>query len=312
MSLKFTLFASCLAFSASLSAQAVANAVLEKSTVETGDTFTLRVLLNNVRAEPLKVDFAAWKSFLPSENILAESPWSRIGNRWQRHYTLVAFDSARQELPPLIVRMRTGDTLLTNPVELSVRPTLAGKDISDAEDIRNIVREPTLWTDYWPWAAAALALTGLSVWFFRKKPQPVQQLVPIPVQAPPHEATLQQLAVLEQQKPWKHGKTEQFYADLSMIIREYLERRFNIPALESTTREILPMLQKTDFQETQREALRDLLQQSDMVKFAQKTPAEQVHEKNLIKARQIVMTSAQSPVHQRVTSPASDKPYSNL
>ena len=311
MSLKHTLFACCLAFSAGLSAQAVANAVLEKSTVETGDTFTLRVLLNNLRVEPLKVDFKSWYPFLPPENILAETPWSRAGNRWQRQYTLVSFDSARLELPPLTIRMRTGDTLLTNPVEISVRPTPSGKEVSDAETIRDIVREPTFWTDYWPWAVGAAGLVALFLWFFRKKPQPVQQFVPAPVQAPVHEITLQQLAVLEQQQPWKHGKTEQFNAELSMIIRGYLERRFHIPALESTTKEILPMLKKTDFQAQQSETLRELLAQSDLAKFAQTPPPDQLHEKNLLKARQIVMASAQSAVKQ-VQSPESHKPYSNL
>ena len=272
----------------------------------------MRVLLNGVRAEPLKVDFKSWYPFLSPENILSESPWSRAGNRWQRQYTLVAFDSAQLELPPLTIRMRTGDTLLTNPVEISVRPTPTGKEVSDAEHLRDIVREPTLWTDYWPWAAGAVVLLVLVLWFFRKKPQPIQQVVHAPVQAPAHEITLQQLAVLEQQQPWKHGKTEQFYAELSMIIRGYLERRFNIPALESTTREILPLLKKTDFQQKQSETLRDLLQQSDMAKFAQTPPPDQLHEKNLVKARQIVMVSAQSSVNQKVTPPAPDKPYSNL
>jgi len=313
MFLKCTLIACCLAFSAGLSAQAVANAVLEKSTVETGDTFTLRVLLNNSRVEPLKVDFSAWAPMLTSENILSESPWSRAGTRWQRQYTLLAFDSARLVLPPLSVQLRSGEKLMTNPVELLVTPTPAGNEVSDAETIRDIVREPTRWTDYWPWAAAALAVVILAMWFFRKKPKPVQQVAPVMIQAPAHETTLQQLAVLEQQQPWKHGKTEQFYAELSMIVRGYLERRFNVPALESTTKEILPLLKKTDFPDAQAAVLRDVLNQSDLAKFAQQTPPEQSHEKNLHNARKIVMASAQTPVLQKnIQTPDAHKPYSNL
>lgn len=291
---KITVFLFCLAFSAALSAQAVANAVLNKTTVETGDTFTLRILVHNAPAEPLKVDFAAWAPLVTTENILSESPWSRTGRRWQREYTLLVFDSAQLALPSLKVILRNGEKVLTNTVNLTVSPTPAGTEVSDAETIRDITREPTLWTDYWPWAAGGLALVFLLYFFRRKKPKPVQVVVaaPPPPQVPPHEITLQQLAALEQQKPWKNGKTDAFYADLSMILRTYLERRFQVPALESTTREIMPLLKKTDFPDQQSKILQEVLYQSDMAKFAQSPPSEQAHEKNLHNARKVVMASS--------------------
>ncbi|MBL7782677.1 MAG: hypothetical protein JNM22_15725 [Saprospiraceae bacterium] len=294
-----------------LSAQAVANAVLNKAVVETGDTFSMRILVNNAPAEPIKVDFAPWAPTLTSENILSESAWSRNGRRWQRQYTLLLFDSARLELPPLNVILRNGEKLPTNPVELSVTPTPGGSDVSDADTIRDIQREPTHWTDYWPWAAAGLALIFLLVYFRRKKPQPVPQVIAAPpptTTIPPHETALKQLAALEQQKPWKNDRTDAFYADLSMILRTYLERRYQIPALESTTREIMPLLKKTDFPTTLAKALQEVLYQSDMAKFAAQPPAAQQHEKNLHSARQVVMSSAgMAP-----TTPTAPTPYSNL
>jgi hypothetical protein len=308
---KITLFVLCLAIAAGLSAQAVANAVLNKTMVETGDTFTLRILVHNAPAEPLKVNFAAWAPFITTENILAESKWSRTGRRWQREYTLLVFDSAQLSLPSLDVILRNGEKILTNSVQLTVSPTPAGTEVSDAETIRDIVREPTLWTDYWPWAAGALAAMFLLYFFRKKKPQPMPVAVaaPPPPQAPPHEITLQQLAALEQQKPWKNGRTDQFYAELSMILRTYLERRFQIPALESTTREILPLLKTTDFPDQQSKTLQEVLYQSDMAKFAQQPPSEQAHEKNLHNARKVVMAS--SGMANSTTVPQ-NKPYSNL
>lgn len=292
-----------------LSAQAVANAVLDKAVVETGDTFSMRILVNNAPAEPIKVDFTPWAPVLTSENILSESAWSRNGRRWQRQYTLLLFDSARLELPPLNVILRNGEKLPTNPVELSVTPTPGGSDVSDADTIRDIQREPTHWTDYWPWAAAGLVLIFLLVYFRRKKPQPAPQAIaaPPPPQTPPHEMALKQLAALEQQKPWKNGRTDAFYADLSMILRTYLERRYQIPALESTTREIIPLLKKTDFPASLTKALQEVLYQSDMAKFAAQPPAEQQHEKNLHSARQVVMSSSGMPPPTNAPTP-----YSNL
>lgn len=302
------IIALCVA-SAAMSAQAVANAVLNKAVVETGDTFSMRILVNNAPAEPIKVDFSPWAPTLTSENILSESAWSRNGRRWQRQYTLLLFDSARLELPPLQIILRNGEKLPTNPLELSVTPTPGGSEVSDADTIRDIQREPVHWTDYWPWAAGGLALIFLLVFFRRKKPQPLPQVIvpPPPPQVPPHEIALKQLAALEHQKPWKNGRTDAFYADLSMILRTYLEQRFQIPALESTTREIMPLLKNTNFPASLTKALQEILYQSDMAKFAAQAPEEQQHEKNLHNARQVVMSSAGI-----APTTTTSTPYSNL
>ena len=283
----------CLALAASAAAQPGANVVLEKNRVETGDTFTIRVLVTGTNAEPGKVDFSAWKEMLPAENILAQSAWSRSGARWMCQFTLVAFDSATLELPPLTVRLRRGDPVPTNPLQLTVWPATA--DVSDAEPIRDILREPTLWTDYWPWAAGALTLLLLAKWLTRKKPQPVAAIqTPPPPTTPAHELALQKLAVLEQQKPWREGRVEPFYAELSIIVREYLERRFGIPALESTTREILPQLKSANFPENLTGSLHEILHESDMAKYAENPPPDHFHEKALNNARQLVTATSKA------------------
>jgi hypothetical protein len=121
---------------------------------------------------------------------------------------------------------------------------------------------------------------------------PVQAPAPPPV--PPHQVALQKLTILEQKQLWKHGGVEQFYAELSLIMREYLENRFRIPALESTTREILPLLQNTGFPENLKNVLREILHESDMTKFAKHPPPEQFHEKALNMARQLILSITQS------------------
>ena len=295
MKIKYGIIALCLAFVANVAAQPGANVVLDKTRVETGDTFTIRVLVAGVNAEPRKVEFSPWQPFLPPENILSESAWSRSGSRWLRQYTLVAFDSATLELPPLTVHLRSGEQVLTNPLQITVWPTPATADVNDAEPIRDILREPTLWTDYWPWAVGALVFLIFAKWFFKKKPVPVAAIqAPPPPGIPAHERALQQLAVLGQQKLWKQGRLEQFYTELSMVVREYLENRFKIPALESTTREILPMLKKTDFPQNLSGSLHEILQEADMAKYAQNPPPDHFHEKALDHARHLVTATSNS------------------
>ena len=275
-----------------------ASAILARSVVETGDTFTLRVLVGGTNVEPKKVDFAAWyaASFSP-ENVLSQSAWSRSGGRWVREFTLITFDSATLRLPPLTVRLHLSDSVLTNPLELAVRPTSAKADVRTAETIRDIRREPPHWTDYWLEVLSVVLLVALVVWYFRRKktPPPVLAREGLRPETPPptpvHELVLEQLAALERQKQWKTGQVVQFYAELSLIVRTYLELRFEVAALESTTREILPMLKNTDFPSSQNEALRNLLQEADMAKYADRLPPEQACENAIAAARRLVIAT---------------------
>ena len=274
-------------------AQLSASAAFDPPRVETGDTFSLRILVKGVASAPKKVDFEAWKPFLPAKNILSESGWTRSGAQWVQRYTCIAFDSAEWQLPPLTVRLHPADTILTNSPELSVRPTRAGAEVHEMDAIRDIRREPTHWTDYWPWALGGLAALGLLVGYIRRRPKRPKVLAPAPAAPPapaipPHEIALQQLAVLEQQKPWQKGQVVAYYAELSLILRNYLEGCFGILAPESTTREILFLLKKTNFPEGQRAPLEHLLQQADLAKFADMQPPAAFHEKALTNARQIV------------------------
>lgn len=273
--------------------QIKANAAFDPARVETGDTFSLRVLVTGVPVAPKRVSFAAWQNQLPAENILSRSEWTRSGAQWVQHFTLIAFDSAAGQLPPLTVHLHLGDTVQTNPLELSVTPTPAGADLGDMDTIRDIRREPTLWLDYWPWALGALALMLLFTWYLRRRPKRPKQVVaasvPLPPPPPPaRDIAQQKLTALEQQELWQKGQLIEYYAQLSIILREYLENKYNILALESTTREIAKLLQNTSFPQSLKPTLDYLLQQSDMVKYAEMPPPAQFHVQAMENARKVV------------------------
>lgn len=274
-------------------AQIKANAAFDPSRVETGDTFSLRVLVTGVAVAPKRVSFAAWQNQLPTDNILSRSEWTRSGAQWVQHFALIAFDSAVWQLPPLTVHLHLGDTVQTNPLELSVTPTRAGADLGDMDSIRDIRREPTLWMDYWPWALGALALLLLFTWYLRRRPKrtkrPAAASVPPPPAPPPvRDIALQKLTALEQQQLWQQGQLIEYYARLSIIVREYLENKYNILALESTTREISKFLQNTSFPQPLKATLDYLLQQADMVKYAEMPPPAQYHVQAMENARKVV------------------------
>jgi len=295
--------------SVGLHAQVTAIATLSPEKIETGDTFTLKILVSGTTVEPTTVRFNQWAAQFPLNNILRTSEWRRSGQQWSKVYVLIAFDSTATELPPLYVRTHLGDSVRTNPVLLRVYPTPASSDLSDMEPIRDIRREATNWTDYWPWLLAGLAvLSGLVWWLKKRKPvprKPISAPVTAPNTAPPPAAqvtALQRLLALEQRQLWKTGNWNTHFTEISLITREYLESRFRFPALESTTTEITQTLSDMGFPASLKGMLKDLLGRADAVKYAQSTPMEIDCLRALEKARFIIEQTTNNVV------PHTDRP----
>jgi len=278
-----------------VSGQATANATFNPVKIETGDTFALRVLFTGSNVEPVRVDFGAWTTLLPDQNILSKTEWRRSGPQWVQQFTLIAFDSATLEFPPLVIFDHLGNNIPTNPLQLTVMPSKSTAEIADMDDIREIVREPVAWTDYLPEGLAVLCFVLGVFWYLRKRkqkatPKPVVQApepVFVPV-TPPHLLALQKLKRLATEKPWAHGQEMSYYVSLSMIVREYIERRYQVAALESTTMEIMALLKTVPFPAHLEKSLENLLNRTDFVKFAGAIPSKDTHEKNLLVAQEII------------------------
>ena len=89
---------------------------------------------------------------------------------------------------------------------------------------------------------------------------------------PPHELALRKLGQLQQKSLWNNGNKKEYCDELTDIIREYLELRFGIPALESTSTELIQKLKGTDIPDETALELGNILFQADLAKFAKGTP----------------------------------------
>jgi hypothetical protein len=278
-----------LAFAHTLYAQPKATATLKPERVETGDTFQLYIIVSGASAKPTRVDFVSWSDAFPLENMLAKSDWRKSGAQWIQHFTLISFDSAQLELPPLTVLQSSGEALITNQLSLQVFPTRG----TEMATMRDIHREPQNWTDYLEWAGLALGLV-LLFWWWRariKKPAVVPQVAT--VAAPTLSAAdlaLQKLDKLQTQQHWKKGLEKEHYAQLSLVLREYLENTHQIAALESTTRETTELLRSKNLSDNYLKVLQELLLAADLVKYAQSKPDSSQCEASITKARGLILS----------------------
>lgn len=79
---------------------------------------------------------------------------------------------------------------------------------------------------------------------------------------------------LEQKSLWQNGDYKLYHVEISEIIRSYLEKQFNISALESTTFEIEQQLPKVGFPTVIQQDIIQALRISDMAKFAKAQPLD--------------------------------------
>lgn len=151
------------------------------------------------------------------------------------------------------------------------------------EPIRDILTEPFTMEDAMPWLYGLLVilLIMLAAWYIRRRMQ-LNKTSEVPrevevVELPAHEKALASLRELKVKNLWQQGLVKEYQSELTQIIRQYIEDRYNIQALEMTTGEIAQALSHIGMESIYREKLTELLTVADMVKFAKAKPDDQVH-----------------------------------
>jgi hypothetical protein len=90
---------------------------------------------------------------------------------------------------------------------------------------------------------------------------------------PPHEWVYEQLRMLLDRRLAERGEVEEFFSELSHIVKQYLGGRYRVDLLERTTAEVKPELVQAGAPSAPVRATVELLERSDMVKFARGVPA---------------------------------------
>lgn len=83
--------------------------------------------------------------------------------------------------------------------------------------------------------------------------------------------------------------TQQYYIQLSDILRDYLEQKHQLPAKHKTTPEFLDVLsKKADFNQLHKMLLGELLKNADLVKFAKYRPTNEDCEHAILATKQFI------------------------
>jgi hypothetical protein len=232
---------------------------------------------------------------------------SRLPN-YSRTIVFQAFDTGLYRIPSVVFTLAAANGVVTTVQSPTMLLTVNNPNGIDALvspiDIKPIIA--TEWTfeedllpvlkEYLPYFILIIALLFLAwrFWLQRKKRQNPPVIAEI--SQPPHIIAERLLAELRAKQLWQNGKTKEYYSELSRILRGYLEDQFKMPALETTTDELMTLLKKRDFSADVLEQAQDLLQTADLVKFAKVEPPIAIHDDFLIHAESIVAMTKPKPI----------------
>jgi len=198
---------------------------------------------------------------------------------------LTCFDSGLYEIPPLAFGIHSADwndSLFSNPAFLAVNTVPLDSVIMD---IKKPIKVPVSFAEIYPYILIAIglgALTYFTVYLLRKKKKKEPLFIAPKPQEPAHLIALRELDELKEAKLWQRNEFKQYYTRLTEIIRNYIERRFNIPAMEQTSYDILQEWKKTGYDDRKLyDVLKQLLNLADLVKFAKEKPVPSDNEINL-------------------------------
>ncbi|MDY6301993.1 MAG: cell wall anchor protein [Bacteroidales bacterium] len=222
-------------------------------------------------------------------------------NRIQINRDLIiqSFDSGLWVIKP-IPYVVNGDTAFCNQLTLKVLPVDVSqmKDIHDIKPVEDVPFNLLDWLpDYW-WAwLLGLLLIGGGIWVYRKYyKKGINPLKPSKKRLPPYEEAMINLQTLKAAQLWQRGQEKEYFTGLTDILRVYIDRRFDINAVEMTSSQIIDTLKKNDETKAVNEQLEMILEVADIVKFANARPLADDNE--VAYQRAVNFVEATRPVEQ--------------
>src|SRR5210317_1571403 len=202
-----------------------------------------------------------------------------LKNQLIKKYTLTSFDSGRYVLPGQEIFIKD-KRFLTDQVIIDVATVEVDTIKQPMHHIKEIQNEPYLFSDYlnYFWGLIALLVViGLILYFILRDKPTEEEIIS---RIPPFEAAKMRLKELDGKELISQNKIKLYYVELTDIVRTFIEKELNIPALESTTDELLETI--TDFNSSSNlnipketlYKLHKLLQEADLVKFAKSKPLQ--------------------------------------
>lgn len=224
---------------------------------------------------------------------------------------ITAFDQGQYALPPLSMQRMTKDgvvdTLVFDSQLLDVKTMPVDTATFQLHEIKGQIKYPITFKEVLPWVGAVLGILGviaLIVWlvirYSKKRGAEAEK------KEPAHIVAFRKLDKYKGNKMWAPEKQKAFYSGVTDALREYIDARYDIGAMEMTTAEIMKELKKTDISEELQIGLKELFERADYVKFAKYIASDEENAAALPLAVRFVASTYQMEVEEGSFAGAQD------
>jgi len=288
--------------------------ILSAESIELTEVLTLTVRIEHAEDVQIEVPYLAESVYsplmllsVPDEEMQWSEPKNRVIRSW--HYRFEPMSSGDFQLHPFRVYFRLESEKTADPgqwpvyrIDTEAIPyrvtSVPLSDQADIRDIKGLILPPF---DFKPLAVTALGLGAaflvvLGVYRLRHRTGTAETREMAPID---HRLeSLERLAELEKKDYLARQEYERLHVELSGILRDFIENRFALKALEQTTQEFIRDIQHSPhFDPEQQAFLNQFLELADLVKFATYDPGPGVSREALQTVRQFIESTENPDEH---------------
>lgn len=221
------------------------------------------------------------------------------GTELQTTFTFTSFDSGSHVIPIINGYLENPDgsidTVTFDAGKLEVTTIQIDTTSYKPFDVKDQMVYPYTVKEFLPWggmliAFVAIVLLVLRWWKRWRKKRSLFGKVVEPDS--PYIAALKELEKIRNQKLWQNNQMKLYYTRITDVLREYIEARFGLQAMEKTSAEILKELLPAGIDKNEYDSLKELLEVADLVKFAKYVPSELENENAIPRAIRFISSTA--------------------
>jgi hypothetical protein len=196
-----------------------------------------------------------------------------------KKYGLTQFDSGKYTIPSIKILINN-KAFLSDSLKVEVANVKVDTLKQKMFDIKDIAPANEGIGNWWKYLLGLLLIAGIGAliyWYIKKRQK---DKIEEEIYKTPIEKATSLLNNLEKKELWQHGEVKAYYSELTDIVRNYIEEAIEIPAMESTTSELIEGL-KTASQKKKMKLSKEtidnlfvVLKQADLVKFAKSKPMD--------------------------------------
>ena len=222
----------------------------------------------------------------------------------RQRYIITSFDSGPQVIPPLRFGylMQGDSTAMYTETEAALimvnTPEVDTTQVIKA--IKSPLSAPLSFWELLPWLIRIWSFIGLVlivfvIYYYYKKGRLPLLNQNKNVRLPADDEAMLGLENLRLKKLWQNGYYKLYFSEMTDIIRVYIERRFDVMAVEMTTEEIMTNIKPLNINKEVSSKLHEVLQLADLVKFAKAEPMPLESDLSLQHCIDFVKETAPSP-----------------